>query len=188
MEDPFAVSELRIRQPVRLLPGRARYDFYDQKRKRLAVATEAQPRSAMQRVGGLIPRTRAITVRTPAGEPLLTLVKSDADWLAEVTDPEGQLIGHIQIDGTRRDYTLLDEVGEVAGQVTGDLAVKQFTISGPEGERYARLVKTYAGPLKELFTSSDHYAVKFTGPMPPRVRTLIAMVPIVLDMTRWGPY
>ena len=29
MSDPFAVRELRIRQPARVLPGRARYDIFD---------------------------------------------------------------------------------------------------------------------------------------------------------------
>ncbi len=188
MEDPFSTKELRIRQPARFLPGRARYDFFDQKRKLLAVATDIEPRSALQKMADLVPRTRAISLRSATGEPLLTLVKSDDDWLAEATDPEGNLIGKIQIDGTRRDYTLIDDAGEVAGQVSGDLAVKQFVISGPEGERYARLVKTFAGPVKELLTSSDHYAVSFIGPVPPRVRMLIVMMPVVLDMTRWGPY
>lgn len=188
MEDPFGVKELRIRQPARFLPGRARYDFFDSKRKLLAIATEVEPRSVLQKMADLVPKTRAIALRTPAGEPLLNLLKSDNDWLAEATDPDGNLIGTIQIDGTRRDYTLIDEAGQVAGQVNGDLAVKQFVISGPEGERYARLAKTFAGPVKELLTSSDHYSVSFIGPVPHGVRMLIFMMPVVLDMTRWGPY
>src|ERR1700733_10597881 len=116
------------------------------------------------------------------------LVKRDEDWLADVSDAAGRLIGRIQIGETRRHYTLLDETDQVAGKAVGDLAVKQFTITGPEGERFARLRKTWAGLGKELLTSSDHYTVTFTGPMPPRIRVLVVMVPIVLDMTRHGPY
>jgi hypothetical protein len=119
---------------------------------------------------------------------MLTMVKRDDDWVADFTDAGGVLIGRIQIGETRRHYTLLDEADQVAGQAVGDLAVKQFTITGPDGERLARLRKTWAGLGKELLTSSDHYTVTFTGPMPPRVRTLVVMVPIVLDMTRHGPY
>jgi hypothetical protein len=188
MEDPFAVTELRIRQPAKMLPGRARYDFFDSRRKLLAVATETKPRTVLQTMADLVPKTRTLAVRSAAGEPMLTMVKSDSDWLAEITDAAGQLVGKIQIGGTRRHYTLIDESGQLAGQVVGDLAVKQFMIHGPEGERYARLVKTWAGLGKELLTSSDHYTVTFTGPIPPRVRMLVAMVPIVLDMTRHGPY
>lgn len=188
MEDPFAVKELRIRQPARMLPGRARFDIFDSDKKLLAVATETEPRSALQAMSGLVPRTRVLHVRSAGGEPMLTLIKRDEDWLADVQDAEGQLIGRIQIGETRRHYTLLDETDQVAGQAVGDLAVKQFTISGPQGERFARLRKTWAGLGKELLTSSDHYTVTFTGPMPPRTRMLVAMVPIVLDMSRHGPY
>jgi hypothetical protein len=187
MEDPFAVKELRIRQPARMLPGRARYDIFEG-RNLIAVATENEPRSALQTMASLVPRTRVISVRSAVGEPVLTMVKRDDDWVADVTDPDDQLVGRIQIGETRRHYTLLDEADQVAGQAVGDLAVKQFTITGPEGERLARLRKTWAGLGKELLTSSDHYTVTFTGPMPPRTRLLVVMVPIVLDMTRHGPY
>jgi Scramblase len=187
MEDPFAVKELRIRQPARMLPGRARYDIFEG-RNLIAVAAENEPRSALQTMASLVPRTRVISVRSAAGEPVLTMVKRDDDWIADVTDPEEQLVGRIQIGETRRHYTLLDEADQVAGQAVGDLAVKQFTITGPDGERFARLRKTWAGLGKELLTSSDHYTVTFTGPMPPRIRMLVVMVPIVLDMTRHGPY
>jgi hypothetical protein len=188
MDDPFAVKELRIRQPAKVLPGRARYDIFDSGRKLLAVVKETEARSVLQSMADLVPRTRVLAVRSASGEPMLTLVQRDGEWLTDVTDPEGHLIGRIRTGETRREYTLLDEADQVAGQATGDLAVKQFTITGPEGERYARLRKTWAGLGKELLTSSDHYTVTFTGPMAPRVRTLVVMVPIVLDMSRYGPY
>jgi Scramblase len=187
MQDPFAVKELRIRQPARMLPGRARYDIFEG-RNLVAVAAEDAPRSALQTMASLVPRTRVISVRSAVGEPVLTMVKRDDDWVADVTDPGDQLVGRIQIGETRRHYTLLDEADQVAGQAVGDLAVKQFTITGPDGERFARLRKTWAGLGKELLTSSDHYTVTFTGPMPPRIRMLVVMVPIVVDMTRHGPY
>lgn len=188
MEDPFAVKELRIRQPAKLLPGRAHYDIFDSSRKLLAVVSETSPRTVLQTMADLVPKTRSLAVRSASGEPMLTMIKSDSDWLAEVSDLDGQLIGQIKIGGTRRHYTLLDAAGEVTGQVVGDLAVKRFTIAGPDGERYARLSKTWAGLGKELLTSSDHYTITFTGPVPPRVRPLVVLVPIVLDMTRYGPY
>ncbi|MGH3279077.1 MAG: phospholipid scramblase-related protein [Trebonia sp.] len=188
MEDPFAVRELRIRQPARLLPGRARYHIFDPDRKLLAVAAEVEPRSALQAVASMVPRTRVLHVRSAAGELMLTLIKRDEDWLTDVHDADGQLIGRIQTGETRRHYALLDETDQVAGQAVGDLAVKQFTITGSDGERYARLRKTWAGLGKELLTSSDHYKLTFTGPMPPRIRMLVVMVPIVLDMAKYGPY
>lgn len=188
MVDLFAVKELRIRQPARMLAGRARYDIFGPDRKLLAVVAETESRSALQAVAAMVPRTRLLRVRSADGEPVLTLLKRDEDWLTDVKDAGGQLIGRIQTGETRRQYTLLDETDQVAGQAVGDLAAKQFMITGPDGERYAHLRKTWAGLGKELLTSSDHYTITFTGPMPPRIRMLVVMVPIVLDMTRHGPY
>ena len=188
MEDPFAVKELRIRQPARVLPGRTRFDIFDERKKLIAIAAETEHRTALQTMASMIPRTRVLGVRSADGEPMLTLVKRDEDWVADVTDPADQLVGRIQIGETRRHYTLIDETEQVAGQAVGDLAVKQFTITGPDGERLARLKKTWAGLGKELLTSSDHYTVTFTGPMSPNVRALVVMVPIVLDMVKYGPY
>lgn len=188
MDDPFAFRELRIRQPARMLPGRARYDIFDPDKRLLAIVAETEPRSALQAIAAVVPRTRVLQVRSAVGEPMLTLIKRDDVWLTDIKDSGGALIGRIQTGDTRRHYTLLDESDQVAGLAVGDLAVKQFTITGPDGERFARLRKTWAGLSKELLTSADHYTVTFTGPMPPRTRTLVVMVPIVLDMARHGPY
>jgi Scramblase len=188
MDDIFAVKELRIRQPAKMLPGRARYDIYDSAKQLIAAAHETEPRSALQTMASLVPRTRIIGVQTAAGAPVLTMIKRDADWIADLNDPDGDLIGQVQIGETRRHYTLLDDEGQLAGQAVGDLAVKKFSITGPEGERYAQVRKTWAGLTKELLTSSDHYTVTFTGPMSARTRMLVVMVPIILDMARHGPY
>src|SRR6202034_1800641 len=147
-------------------------DIFDESKKLLAIAAETEPRSALQTMASLVPRTRVIGVRSAAGEPMLTMVKRDDDWMADITDAAGQLVGRIQIGETRRHYTLLDEAGQVAGQAVGDLAVKQFTITGPDGERLARLRKTWAGLGKELLPSAEHYPVTFTGPIPPRIMVL----------------
>jgi len=188
--DPFAFRELRIRQPGKVLPGRARYEIFDPDKNLLAVAAETESRGVLNTVIGLVPGTRVLAVRTPGGDPVLTLVRQDSenDWLAAVTEPDGTLIGKIRIEFSRRHYTLLDEQGQVVGRAAGDLGATQFSVTGAEGERYAQIRKTWAGLGKELLTSSDHYTVTFTGPVSPHIRTLIVMVPIVLDMTRHGPY
>ncbi len=188
--DHFAFRELRIRQPGKVLPGRATYEIFDTDKNLLATAAETASRGVLQSVIGMVPGTRVLAVRTPAGEPVLTLVRqdSDGDWLAALTDPDGQPIGKIRIEFSRRHYTLLDSDGQVAGQAVGDLGASKFAVTGADGERFAQIRKTWAGLGKELLTSSDHYTVTFTGPVSPHIRTMIVMVPIVLDMTRHGPY
>ena len=114
--------------------------------------------------------------------------KDSALAIRSVTDPDGQPIGKIRIEFSRRHYTLLDSDGQVAGRAVGDLGASKFAVTGADGERFAQIRKTWAGLGKELLTSSDHYTVTFTGPVSPDLRTMIVMVPIVLDMTRHGPY
>jgi Scramblase len=173
-----------------MLPGRATYEIFDTDKNLLAIAAETESRGVLQSVIGMVPGTRVLAVRTPAGEPVLTLVRrdSDGDWLAALTDPDGEPVGTIRIEFSRRHYTLLDPDGQVVGQAVGDLGASKFAVTGADGERFAQIRKTWAGLGKELLTSSDHYTVTFTGPVSPQLRTMIVMVPIVLDMTRHGPY
>ena len=97
--DPFAFRELRIRQPGKVLPGRARYEIFDPDKNLLAVAAETESRGVLNTMIGLVPGTRVLAVRTPGGDPVLTLVRQDSeeDWLAAVTEPDGKLIGKILI-------------------------------------------------------------------------------------------
>ena len=186
MDDPFDFRELRIRQPGRLIPGKARYEIFDTGRHLLAIASEEAGRSWMQTLTRELPGTRALGVRTAAGEPVLTLVKRNSDWAADLTDPDGKPVGRIRIGDTRRQYTLVDGSGEVVGEAVGDLAVKNFAITGAEGAPIASVRKTWAG-LKEVLTSADNYTVKFADPVPGPARVLTVMMTIVLDLARYGP-
>jgi len=183
--DPFEAGEIRVRQPARLIGGRATYEIFDTRRQLLAVASEAEARSRLASIAGLIPGTRVLAVRTAAGDPVLTLVQRDSDWAADLTDPAGNPIGRIRIGDTRRHYTLLNGDGEVLGKAAGDLAVKNFSVTGAEGARIADVRKTWAGLRKELLTSADHYTVKFTGTVAPPVRVLTVMMTIVLDLVKY---
>jgi len=186
-EDLFDFRELLIRQPARLIPGQARYEIFDTQRHLLAVASEAEGRSRMQALTRQLPGSRSLAVRTAAGGPIMALVKRDADWVADITDPDGKPVGQIRIGGTRRHYTLLDGNGEMVGEAAGDLAVKNFAVTGAEGARIASVRKTWAGLRKELLTSADHYKVTFADPAPRQARVLTVMMTIVLDLAAHGP-
>ena len=63
--DHFAFRELRIRQPGKVLPGRARYEIFDPDKHLLAVAAETESRGVLQTMIGLVPGTRVLAVQTP---------------------------------------------------------------------------------------------------------------------------
>jgi Scramblase len=186
MEDPFDFPKLRIQQPGRLLSTRASYEIFNGERRLLATATETEAHHRLKVISKAMPDTRVLAVTAAGGEPILTLIKQASVWITELHDPEGELIGRIRTSGTRRHYTLLDDEDEVVGRVEGDLALKHFSVKGTAGE-FARVRKTFAGLTKEVLTASDHYKVDFAGPVSAAARTLTVMMPIVLDLTLYGP-
>jgi hypothetical protein len=187
VEDPFDFRALRIRQPGKLLPNRASYEIFAD-RKLLATATETEGQARLKLPGKPAPDTRAIAVATAAGEPVGFLVNQISEWITEYRDPGGELVGRIRTGGTRRIYTLLGDQDQTVGKVTGDLGLKDFSVTVTGRAVVARVRKTWAGLTKEMLTPSDHYTVEFTGLVPQPARTLTVMMPIVLDLTLYGPF
>jgi hypothetical protein len=188
VEDPFDFRALRIRQPGKLLPNRANYEIFNADRQLLATATETEGHTRLKLPGKQAPDTRAIAVTTTAGEPVGFLINQSSEWITEFRGPGGELIGRIRTGGTRRIYTLLGDQGQAVGKVTGDLALKHFSVTGTGGAVVAVVRKTWAGLTKEMLTPSDHYTVEFTGLVSQPARTLTVMMPIVLDLTLYGPF
>lgn len=188
VDSPFDFPALRVQQPAKMLANRAVYEIFNAQQQLLAVATETGAHTRLQRPGKPVPGTRVLAVTTAAGEPLLTLIKHAREWTTDLQGPGGELTGQIRTGSTRRTYTLLDGSGQIAGRAASDLALKQFLVTGAAGGEFARVRKSRARLAKEIFTSSDHYQVEFTGPCPPPVRVLTAMLPIVVDLTLYGPF
>ena len=187
MEDPFDFQELRILQPGKLLADRASYEIFNADRKLLATAIETEGHARLKLLSKSMPDTRVLAVTTAVGEPVLSLIKHASEWITELRDPEGGLVGRIRTGDTRRIYTLLDGQGKIVGKVTGDLALRHFSVTGTGRYEFARIRKTWAGLAKEMLTPSDHYTVEFTGSVSQLARTLTVMMPILLDLTSYGP-
>jgi hypothetical protein len=186
VDDPFDFRALRILQPGRLLPNRASYEIFNEQRRLLAIATETEAHARRKLLSKSMPDARVLAVTTAANDPVLTLIKHQRERFTELHDPAGELVGRIRATHTTRHYTLLDGRDEIVGKVVGDLALKHFTVTGAQGEEFARLRKTWAG-FKEMVTPSDHYKVEFTAPASPQARLLTVMTAIVLDLTLYGP-
>ena len=186
MDDPFDFQALRILQPGKWLPNRARYEIFNDQRQLLAIATETEAHTRMKLLSKTMPDARVLEVTTAASEPVLTLVRYKRERITELHGPDGELVGRIRATHTTRHYTLLDDQDQTVGKVVGDLALKHFSVTDGDGE-FARLRKTWAGLTKEVLTPSDHYRVDFTGPVSPSARMLTVMMAIVLDLTLYGP-
>src|SRR5579859_6458483 len=114
--DPFNFAEVRIKQPARLLPGRASYEIFDDSKQLVGVATEVEGRSVIDKITKVLPESRVLMITTAAGDPMMTLSYQGAKWLAQLTDPDDQVIGTIRIAGSRRHYTLMDAEGAEIAQ------------------------------------------------------------------------
>jgi YD repeat-containing protein len=187
VEDPFNFTELQIRQPARVLAGRATYEIFGDRKELVAVATEVEGRSLLDKIEGLQPENRLLAVTTAGGRPLMTVAYHGSRWRVEVRDADDNPVGMIRIAANRRHYTLLDADGTEIAAVDGDLAVRRFTVTGTNRPPFAEVKKTFAGPVKEALTSSDNYTVRFALPPTPLERTLTVLVPIVIDLARYGP-
>lgn len=186
MTNVFDHQELRVLQPGKVLADRARYEIYDD-RQRVAVVEETEGHTKLRLLSKAMPDTRVFAVTDSDGKPLLTLAKYTSEWITELRDPAGSLVGRIRTEGSRRHYTLLDAEGVTIGQAVGDLGLKKFSVTPTEGRQCARFSKKFAGVAKEWLTSSDHYKVEFTGPASPTLRMMTVMMPVVLDLTLYGP-
>lgn len=186
MEDLFNFQVLSVRQPANMLPDRANYEIFND-RQLLASAIETKGHDRLKLLGKSAPENRVLAVTTADGEPLMSLVKNGVDWAVELRSTDGELTGRIKISDTKRIYTFADYEDRVLGSVTGDLGMKRFTAADEEGRKFAVVRKTWAGLTKEMFTPSDHYKVEFSGPVPALARTMTVMMPIVLDLTLYGP-
>jgi hypothetical protein len=186
VDDPFDFQALRVLQPGKWLPNRARYEIFNDQRQLLAVATETEAHTRLKLLSKSMPDARVLELTTAAGEPVLTLVKHKRERITELHGLDGELAGRIRATHTTRHYTLLDSEDEVVGKVIGDLALKHFSVTDADGE-FARLLKTWAGLTKEMLTPSDHYRVDFTAAVSPQARMLTVMTAIVLDLTLYGP-
>jgi hypothetical protein len=187
VEDLFDFQALWVIQPGHVQPDRAKYQIFGPERQLLAAAAETERRARLSLVRKGAQDSSALEIVTAQGDPLLTMIRHHTEWLTEILDPAGVLLGQIRTGDTRRNYTVLDETGQTIGKVIGDLGLKKFSVTDASGGSLARVRKTRAGLFKEMLTTNDHYKVEFVGPVPQQVKTMIAMVPIILDLTLYEP-
>jgi hypothetical protein len=187
MDDLFGFPKVRIQQPGKLLPSRASYEIFNDKRQLLATASEVEGRARVRLLAKGVPDVRVLTVAAAAGELVLTVITHTRSLVTEVRGPAGEQVGEIRGKYTHRHYTLVDDQRETVGKVVGDLGLKHFSVTGTEGGEFARIRKSWAGLRKEVFTPSDHYMVEFTAPATPLTRALTVVNALVVDLTLYEP-
>ncbi|MCO5967673.1 phospholipid scramblase family protein [Actinoallomurus soli] len=192
MDVLFDSPVVRLRQPGKILPTQASYEILDDKRNRLAFATETDRRTRLQMLKATLPTApppgaRILTVTGTDDQAILLLTRHPNGRLAEVHGPDGGLVGRIRATGTTRHYKLTDDQEQVVATAVGELSLKHFQVTAASGARIAHVSKTWAGPVKEWLTPSDHYKIEFNRDISEPARTLTVMLAIMLDLSLFGP-
>ncbi|MCO5999687.1 phospholipid scramblase family protein [Actinoallomurus rhizosphaericola] len=192
MDVLFDSPVVRLRQPGKILPTQASYEILDDKRNRLAFATETDRRTRLQMLKATLPTApppgaRILTVTGTDDQAILLLTRHPNGRLAEVHRPDGGPVGRIRATGTTRHYKLTDDQEQVVATAVGELSLKHFQVTAASGARIAHVSKTWAGPVKEWLTPSDHYKIEFNRDISEPARTLTVMLAIMLDLSLFGP-
>lgn len=127
-----------------------------------------------------------IEVRTPSGEPVITVRRGIPLLLSKVTvlDEDGDRVGGFKqklfsIGGA---FTVTDEDEKPLCQLKGKWTSWEFRFMAGQDE-LARVSKKWSGIGKELFTSADNYVLEISDRVPPDhpLRDLILGAVLCID-------
>ncbi|MGD8215472.1 phospholipid scramblase-related protein [Aestuariimicrobium sp. Y1814] len=77
----------------------------------------------------------------------------------------------------------LEAQGKRLGSVHADgMDQWGFNVRDLEGKEIARVTKTWAGWMKERFTTADHYVIKLHGPIDEPLRSLVIAAALAIDI------
>ncbi len=127
-------------------------------------------------------------IRTPAGEPILTVRRGVSFWLStvEVLDERKQLIGkfkqHFFSIGGK--FEVLDANERPLCMLNGKWTSWDFKFVSNDGREFASVSKKWSGIGKELFTSADNYILQISPQVPADnpLRMLIMAAVMCIDM------
>ncbi|CAL1151143.1 unnamed protein product [Cladocopium goreaui] len=128
-----------------------------------------------------------IDIRTPSGEPIVSVQRGWA-WLrsnVSVLDGQDRRVGGFQqklfsIGGA---FTVVDEADKPLCELKGKWTSWEFSFRAGDAE-LAKVTKKWAGLGKEMFTSADNYMLQVNPQVPPDsvLRQLILAAVVCIDM------
>jgi uncharacterized protein YxjI len=94
--------------------------------------------------------------------------------------PRGKIVQQ-NVVGKKR-FALEDESGRALGSIDAEnWRSWDFAVHDEQGLEVARISKNWSGPLREIFTTADHYIVRIPGAPGPRLRLLIVGAAAAID-------
>jgi uncharacterized protein YxjI len=128
-----------------------------------------------------------VQVRTPSGEPVLSVRRGISFWLSKVKvlDEDGDQVGGFKqkffsIGGA---FQVLDEDDRPLCDLQGKWTSWEYSFKTGSTE-FARVTKKWAGLGKELFTTADNYMLEISDDVPPEhpSRQLILGAVMCIDL------
>jgi uncharacterized protein YxjI len=128
-----------------------------------------------------------VVIRTPEGEPVLTVKRGIALFLSkvQVLDEHDRPVGgfHQKLFSIGGKFEVLDAGGVPVCTLQGKFTGWEFRFFAPTRD-YAVVTKKWAGAGRELFTSADDYILQIKDTVDPDdpTRMLILAAVMVIDM------
>ena len=130
--------------------------------------------------------THTLAIYDADGSKVLELVRPAKVFKStlQVNDGSGSPRGKIvqqNVVGKKR-FALEDEGGRALGSIDAEnWRSWDFAVHDEQGLEVARISKNWAGALRELFTTADHYMVQITGAPGRSLRLLIVGAAAAID-------
>jgi uncharacterized protein YxjI len=133
--------------------------------------------------------TRKVEVREhPEGALVFTMRKPATFFQpkVEVLDAQGERVGYFvsKLFSIGGGFNVYDNQDRVLAEIKGKWTGWEFTFLTPEGHEMGRVTKTWAGTLKQLFTSADNYVVSIADDLAdqPIAKMLLLAAALAIDI------
>jgi uncharacterized protein YxjI len=182
MSELLTRNILVINQKAKLIELSGEFRILDEEGNQIGVIREegqSKAKKLLRMVSNIDSvMTHRLSVFDSTGAKVVQFVRPRAilKSTVEVSDGSGRLIGRMKqknLLGKRR-FGLEDANGNDIGSINSEnWRAWNFSIQDASEHEVGRITKSWAGVLKEAFTTADNYVLQITGQVSPDLRLMI---------------
>lgn len=185
----FTAPVLVVNQRDKLVELTNEYDVFDGDGARLGTVVQVGQSGVAKavRLLGKADHFKAVhlEVRDAHGTPVLRMTRPAKIVRSRVgvRRPDGTDIGEIRQDSAfgRARFSILVEGRRAGGITATNWRAREFTITDRHDGEVARIVQTWEGLTKALFSTADNYVVQVHRPQPEPLASMIVAAALTVD-------
>ena len=185
----FTEPVLVIEQRDKLVEISNEYDVYDRDGRPLGSVVQVGQSGVAKAVRllgrGDQYRTHRLEVRDPHGAPVLRLVRPAKVFRSRmlVQRPDGTDVGEIRQENVFGPiaFSFLVDQQRVGGITAENWRARAFTIADHTGTEIARIVQTWEGLTKAMFSTADNYVVQIHRRQSEPLASMVVASAVTID-------